>query len=139
MLVRISKRVVIKGEAIETLIADCYKEIDLPIAPFVGMSIWIEEGQDPDDITGVCYDPNEGILWASIGYSVYDGNEFDNDAQAAQSQFLYETEGWHTEEQKPNQVHRSSVWWCMGEPSLQSIENKLCKIERKRNIESSLN
>jgi hypothetical protein len=43
----------------------------MPIAPFVGMRIFIE-WEEPYVIQGVCYDSDHDILWASVGVNDYD-------------------------------------------------------------------
>ena len=130
MIVRVSKRVVCGKHY-----ASCYKEIDFPIAPFIGMAVGVDDVgdesdphlTDPYEITGVYYDPKHDILWASIGYSIYDKNEFspdqEEDEAGALSQFQYETVGWTIE------IKEHTVWVVGPEITPQSLGNQLTTIE----------
>ena len=112
MLVRLSKRVCIQGKGIKTLIVDCFRELEMPIAPFVGMHVWLDEDDDPTTINGVCYETARGgIIWASIGCLVYDGSEDGHDPEGANSQMEFETEGWEVEIIDSDRKSRSSIWF----------------------------
>ena len=129
MIVRVSKRVVCGKHH-----ASCYKEIDFPIAPFIGMAVGVDDVgdqsdphlTDPHEITGVYYDPKHDILWASIGLTIYEEGDFSPDREdddGSLGQFQYETAGWTIESR------RGEVWVVGPEMTTQALGNQLRMIE----------